>query len=275
MPNVLPSCGWRSRNKRASLTAFACAAAVLLPCAMRAQTAPKSSAPAAAAKTQRFDPHDLSGVWDHSGAVPSDPAPAMTPWGQEKFNLTKPSFGPRAVPPVFGNDPVGKCDPQGFPRISVLENPQPLEFIQTKDRLFEFIEWNHIWRTIWIDGRELPKDHDPMWLGYSVGKWEGDTLVVDTVAMDDRTWLDHLGHVHSEDMRVRERYHRLDRNTLEFTMTIEDPKTYVQPWVIIKPVRLTLNPTHELDEIICAPSDEEIFNDTIRNPAGGVTAPKQ
>ena len=108
-------------------------------------------------------------------------------------------------------------------------------------RMLELFQYNRVWREIWTDGRELPKNvggraadaPDPRWYGYSVGQWDGDySFVVDTVGSDDRSWLDTAGHPHSVDMRVQERYTRLNHNTLEMTITIDDPKAYTKPFVI-------------------------------------------
>jgi len=238
-----------------------------------AQTSQKSATArqdSARASARAFDSHDLSGVWEHEGIggrIDSGPIAPMTPWGQAKFDAAKPGFGPRRVPPTEDNDPVLICDPQGFPRAMSLENPEPMEFIQIRGRILQFMEWNHNWRTIWIDGRNLPKDLEPTWYGYSVGKWEGDTLVVKTAGLDERTWLDPLGHPHSDALRVEEHYHRVNRNTMEFTMKVDDPKAYTGPWMLVKMKILKLNPKYEIQEAICAPSDEKAFNKDITIPA--------
>ena len=228
---------------------------------------PKVSAPA--------DPHDLSGVW-HQPMQKRDPTisnerPALTAWGQAKFNATKPGYGPRAIPPALGNDPLGNCDPPGMPRLLFLEDyPNDVEIVQLPDRVTQLFERGHYWRDIWTDGRQLPKDPDPRWLGYSVGKWDGDAFVVDSLGFDERTWLDRMGNVHSDEMRVQERYRRVNHDTLEVTITINDPKTYSKPWVSV-PKILSLNPKPEgLDELFCVPSEEQLFNRTVRDPAGGV-----
>lgn len=158
--------------------------------------------------------------------------------------------------------------------MNTLENPEPMEFVQVQGRVFQFIEWNHAWRTIWTDGRPLPKDHDALWYGYSIGRWDGNTFVVDTVAMNDSTWLDRFGDPHSDQLHVQERYQRLDHDTLNFSMIIDDPKTYTQTWAIVKDKKLKLDPTYELDEDVCAPSTEENFNEHVRDPAAGITEPK-
>lgn len=214
------------------------------------------------------DPHDLTGIWRGNAQTLSNMPPAMTAWGKEQFDAHIPSYGPRAVAPVKGNDPTGQCDPLGYPRI--LFFGRPFEIIQTKDRILQLYEWGRVLREIWADGRELPKDPDPKWLGNTaVGKWDGDSFVVDTVGFDERAWIDHFGNPHSEDMHLQERYHRLDRDTLEIVLTIDDPKTYTKSWASGKLV-FHLQPNDKIHEDFCVPSEEQSFNQGVRNPAGGV-----
>jgi hypothetical protein len=104
-------------------------------------------------------------------------------------------------------------------------------------------------RTVFTDGRPLPKDPNPTWLGYSVGRWEGDTLVVDTAGFNDRTWLDSAGHPQTESLRITERLRRRDFGHMEFQMTIDDPKVFTKPFTI-KMERL-LAPDTELLEDVC------------------------
>ena len=123
-------------------------------------------------------------------------------------NVYKPGDGPRKVPIGLVNDPLDSCDPAGFPR-NLLFELRPFQIVQTSNQYLILYQYQQVWRVIWKDGRELPKDPDPRWYGYSVGKWADDyTFVVETVGMDDRTWLDNAGDPHSGDMRVEERYHR-------------------------------------------------------------------
>jgi len=221
----------------------------------------------------RVDPRDLSGVWTRAGGGAGLVGnAAMTAAGQAKFLTNKPSFGPRMVPPAFGNDPMGKCDPIGLIRnISLEVAGRSFEFAELPDRVIQFFEWAHQYRTIWTDGRAFPKDPEPRWNGYSVGKWEGNTLVVDSMAFDERTWLDNLGHPHTSDMRVEERYTRTDRNTLTMNVTITDPAFYPQPIASgVTTFRLNPEKTEEDKlETFCVPSEEEAFNKSIRDPAGG------
>jgi len=257
------------RNRWITLVAFATAVFVCTPSAFaqgggRGNANPAPSVP--------HDPHDLSGVWSKRWRTLSlsETPPPFTPLGKQRFDANKPSYGPRAVPPALGNDPTGNCDPLGLVRNLLLEvSIYQMEIVPTPKRIMQFFEWAHSWREIWMDGRELPKDVDPTWMGYSVGKWEGDTLVVDSIGFDERTWLDHFGYPHSDEMRLQERYHRLDRDTLELTMTLTDPKMYTAPWVSEKKV-MRLVPDRELPELFCVPSEEQSFNRRVRNPAGGV-----
>jgi hypothetical protein len=218
------------------------------------------------------DPHDLSGTWNKTWRtleLTEDPPP-FTAWGKEQFDANKPGYGPRAVPPALGNDPTGNCDPLGLVRNLLLEvSIYQMEFLPTPKRVVQFFEWAHAYREIWTDGRELPANPEPSWMGYSVGRWEGDTFVVNSAGFDERTWLDHFGNPHSDQMRLEERYRRLDRDTLELTMTLTDPKTYTKPWVSEKKIH-RLVPNRDLPEIFCVPSEEQEFNRNVRDPAGGV-----
>jgi hypothetical protein len=218
---------------------------------------------------------DIFGIWgraDRLFTLSVDPPP-RTAWGEEKFNSYKPSYGPRAIPPALGNDPQGNCDPLGIPRTLFLENnPGAFEFIQVPGRVLQIFERHHVWREIWTDGRELPKDAEPRWMGYSVGRWEGDTFVVNSVGFDERTWLDHFGNPHSDEMRLEERYRRADANTMEFTLKIDDPKTYTRPWMSDKKI-VRLQPARAFEELFCVPSEEQAFNKRIRDPAGGIIRP--
>jgi hypothetical protein len=242
--------------------------------AQRGQRGQRGAAPATpAAPSAPHDPKDLSGVWTRQSRIltMSNEVPPMTPWGKEKFEATRPVYGPRAVP--GGNDPISNCDPMGIPRNLFLEvSIYPLEIVQTPKRTFQFFEWAHSFREIWTDGRKLPEKPDPRWMGYSVGRWEGDTFVVETIGMDDRTWLDHFGNPVSEDMHLVERYRRLDRDTLELNMTITAPMAYTKPWVSETKIMKLAPPDRELQELFCVPSEEMRFNELVRLPAAGKTA---
>src|SRR5713226_7136174 len=138
-----------------------------------------------------------------------------TPLGLEALKAHKPSGpGVRQVPAALANDPMDQCDPVGFPRMELYEL-RTIQLVQTANQVIYLNQYFGNWRIIWTDGRELPKDPDPRWNGYSVGKWVDDyTFVVQTVGLNPRTWLDHAGRPHSEDLRVEERFHRVDHENL-------------------------------------------------------------
>ena len=122
-----------------------------------------------------------------------------------------------------------RCLPPGVPRI--MFQTRPFEIVQTANRiLFLYEGGGHVWRQIWMDGRDHPKDPNPDWLGHSIGHWEGSTLVVDTVGFNDRTWLDDAGHPHSEQLHVIEKFTRLSTIKMKYEVTIDVPGDYTQPW---------------------------------------------
>ncbi len=243
------------------------AAAVALPAAARGQSSPqKESSKSVSAPVPK---HDLNGVWQLQANGSAQPIaadkdmPPMTPWAKARFDTEKPGYGVRGVP--GGNDPILQCDPIGFPRIMMM--PLPNELVQVPGRIFQFWEREHEWRSIWTDGRKLPKDPDPAWFGYAIGHWDGDdTLVVESAGFNDKTWLGATGYPHSDQMRITERYHRVDRDTIVYDMTITDPMAYTKP--VIAPQRiLKLKPHEEIEELPCVWSEENEFAQRIRNPA--------
>ena len=218
--------------------------------------------------------HDLSGVWMpysvHMDGIDEKLRPPLTPWGQARFDAAVPLVGPRAIAGKE-NNPALQCEPEAVPKSLVL--PNPFEIVQIPGRIFMFFEQYHLWRTIWADGRALPKDPDPTFLGYSVGKWEGDTFVVETTGMNDKPWVDSYGNPRSEQMRLTERYRRLDHDTLEMQIIMDDPKAYTKPWVN-PPQRFKLEPGWEIAEFFCVVDEENSYGDAVRKPAGVAPAPK-
>lgn len=212
---------------------------------------------------------DISGVWQlqtDGSAQPIAPdaaMPPMTPWAKAKFDLEKPGYGLRGA--AGGNDPILQCDPAGFPRIMLV--PTPNELVQVPRRILQFWEREHEWRSIWTDGRKLPEDPDPSWYGYAIGHWEGDsTLVVESTGYNGTTWLGATGYPHSEAMRITERYHRIDHDTIVYDMTIADPMAYTKP--VVAPQRIMkFKPHEEMEELPCVWSEENEFAQRIRNPA--------
>jgi hypothetical protein len=111
-------------------------------------------------------------------------------------------------------------------------------------------------RQIHTDGRPLPQDPDPAWLGYSVGRWEGDTLVVETIGFNNRTLLDLMGHPHSESLRVVERYHRRDFGHMDVEVTLDDPKMYTKPFSIKFTQKLLAD--SDILEAICSENEKDV-----------------
>jgi hypothetical protein len=244
---------------------------------MRAQTAPPQQPEAK--KNQKTVPaprRDLSGIW---GVEDSLRMEGISPAGVKShapftalgeniaYNVYKPGDGPRKVPIGLVNDPLDGCDPAGFPR-NLLFELRPFQVVQTPNKMLIMYQYQRVWRVIWTDGRELPKDPDPSWYGYSVGKWQDDyTFVVETVGADERTWLDNAGNPHSSEMRVEERYHRLNHDAVELTVKIDDPKIYTEPWLARDKFPLTLMPADtDIVEMICAPSEAEEYKKVMANP---------
>src|SRR2546429_2742710 len=135
----------------------------------------------------------------------------MTDEGENKFNGNKHGYGRalgspeaaahpeepigrrRAVPPVLGNDPSSECQPLGLTSLILISYADPFEFFTSGNRVIQHFEWTNEWREIWKDGRRLSQDPDvPRWNGYSVGRWEGDTFVINSNGFEPSTWLDHF-----------------------------------------------------------------------------------
>ena len=223
--------------------------------------------------------HDLSGTWagPRSGAGVPDlrrgEKPSLTPMGQDLFSANK-SLGDYS--PAATNDPfVRTCDPLGFPRAAI-DEIRGVSFARTADRIVVLYQFQQVWREIWMDGRELPKNAgaaekgapDARYFGYSVGHWEGDnTLVVDTTGLDDRTWIDRDGHPHTVGAHVQERYTRPDHNNLEVTITFDDAKIYTKPFSL-GTVYFKWIPNQIFDEKLCIPSETIEYLKSVGDPAG-------
>jgi hypothetical protein len=147
-----------------------------------------------------------------------------------------------------------RCLPFGVPLMDAA--PHPYKIIQAPGVILMLYEQNMDFRQIFVDGRKHPEDTQPSWLGYSIGKWDGDSLAVDTVGLNDKSWLDAFGHPHSEDMRVTERFHRSDFGHMEVQITVDDPKTYTKPFTIKLNVRLL--PDTDLIEHFCAENEQDL-----------------
>jgi hypothetical protein len=153
------------------------------------------------------------------------------------------------------DDPMALCLLTGVPRIQF--RPLPFEIVQLDDRVIILYEIHHAFRIIPTDGRPHPDDAEPSYLGESVGHWEGDTLVVDVRSFNDKTWLTGVGTIHTEDLRVVERYTRDSEDTIRYEATIEDPGVLTRPWQIRETFRL--RPDERLREYECIENNEDLL----------------
>jgi hypothetical protein len=244
---------------------LAAAAALALSPAVSAQTGQQQGSAKPAAASAPAPEHDLSGVWTmhalpsqrrYIGATYTAEPPEMTPWGTEKYNANKPSNGPRTHSLKDTDDPVLKqCLPPGTPRIYL--QPFPFQMVQTPKEIVMIYEYDHTVRQIFLDGRKHPDDVLPTYMGHSIGKWEGDTLVVDTVGFNEKTWLDRDGHPHSDQLHVIERFHRVDFDNMTIDLNIQDPKALAKPWV--SQLSVQLRPNWDIMELVC--TDNAAFED--------------
>jgi hypothetical protein len=155
------------------------------------------------------------------------------------------------------DDPEGYCLPPGIPRM--MNTPFPMQMYQLPDRILQVYEGGaHMWRVIYMDGRPHPKGDalNPTYLGHSVGHWDGDTLVVDAVGFNERTWLDAAGHRHTEQLHVIERFTRINENILHYQATIDDPGAYSKPWTV--GWKIAWMPGMEPLEYVCQEDNKDV-----------------
>jgi hypothetical protein len=202
---------------------------------------------------------DLSGVWLGGGANDGDISRGLKP-GEEVKML--PWAADLVKSRQSKDDPEANCMPAGIPRSS----PYPWRILQTPTHYYIVFEGNiHSFRQIFMDGRKHPADPNPTWYGHSVGHWEGDTLVIDTVGFNDRFWFDYVGHPHTESLHTIERYRRTDAGHLSIEVTIDDPKTYQKPFTTQGRANLMVG--QELLEYICQEDNFDLQH--LSGPAQG------
>ncbi|HEX4134090.1 MAG TPA: hypothetical protein VHY84_05660 [Bryobacteraceae bacterium] len=218
---------------------------------------------------------DLSGVWDR-GTVPgvsmqstvqpggfgSTPPPGPRPFQD------LPSLFPDGLPlqpwaaelrkQRFAENSKGHPDAHCLPLhpVQLHSHPQPRKIMQTSGEVVIVYEANDGLRQIFTDGRPLPVDPEPWWFGYSVGKWDGDTLVVDTIGFRDMMWIDEQGTPITTSGRIHERFRRVNYGTLEIEVTVDDPRTFTKPWTFKLNQRLM--PDTELIEFVCAENNRSL-----------------
>lgn len=192
---------------------------------------------------------DHSGIWGMLRAENANPnfnllprgteAP-MQPWAAELYKRRVDTFG--------YDRPMTMCMPHGVP--DALTSPYPFKIIQTPAVTVHLYEEFTKYRQIHTDGRQLPVDPNPVYYGYSIGRWEGDTFVVETAGFKEGSWLDNDGHPHTDALRTTERFRRTNVGSMDVVVTIDDPKAYSRPWTA-QTIRLALQPDTELLEHLC------------------------
>jgi hypothetical protein len=221
------------------------AAVLTFPFVASGQTRPQASP---AKKRAASATPDFSGVWFideyHRNLLPNEDPP-FQPWAEERFK--KNNYENTHRSPDGGPDPTERCIPPGVPR--TMGQPFPWEIVQTRDRIIMIFEYQSLVRQIFTDGRGHPKDLELTYMGNAIGKFEGDTLVVDTVGLNDKTWLDPMGLPHSDAMHVIERFRRVDHDTLAVEITIDDPKAYTKTWTAQRIFKL--KPEWQISEYVC------------------------
>jgi hypothetical protein len=148
--------------------------------------------------------------------------------------------------------PPSECLPAGLPEALFV---YAFKMVQTRQEIVMLPEDGDPPRQIYMDGRPLPKDPQPAWMGYSVGRWQGDTLVVETTGFNERSWLDGEGHPLSESMRITERYHRRDFGHMDLELTFDDPKYYIRPFTVR--TGLNLQPDSDVLEFVCNENEKD------------------
>jgi hypothetical protein len=193
---------------------------------------------------------DFSGVWEHQNArttayyLDGIDIP-WQPWAKKLFdqNTADNQF----------NNPESRCLPRGVPKADAFDVHK---IVQTPDLMVILYEYQTTFRQIFLDGRELPKDPNPTWAGYSSGHWEGDTLVVESTGFNGKAWLSGRGNPTSDAMHLTERFHRRDFGHMDIQLTFNDPKAYTKPWTAqLHPV---LIPDTELMEFACSENERDL-----------------
>jgi hypothetical protein len=200
---------------------------------------------------------DFSGVWEPAankwlrnlGADLKPEDIPFQPWAKTVYDE-------RAAGLHWREEPDANCLPQGVPKI--LLAPAPWRVVQTPKYIVFVHEAFNLWRQVFMDGRELAVNDDttPTWMGYSVGKWDGDTLVVETRGFNGKVWLDQLGKPSTEALHVTEKFKRKDFGHMDIEITIDDPKAYTKPWTVDVGARLL--PNSELLEFICLENEKDV-----------------
>lgn len=266
------------RNRLFSL-AVTLVAIIALASFGRAQT---TAAPSGAKKAATNGPvPDLTGDWnsgagaswnpaDRGGKLLEDGTPYQ-PWALAKLKSERPGFGANATFENTTDPNIISCDPEGLPRIFFV--PAKFRFVQTPDVVYILFEFGPTWIPVWLD-RKHSDDPDPTWWGESIGQYEnGDTLVVDTVGFNDKTWLDQIGRPHSEKLHLIQRFKRVDKTHLRLDITFDDPGAYTKSWTGQKTFTLS-NAGFARYLWVCSIATNKAFDEKVEKPTVSPAAPR-
>jgi hypothetical protein len=244
------------------LLTTAALAVLLAPWRVQAQArsqGPTGSAPPASGSSAEVprlpDGHpDLNGVWQ----IPYTPDMSRQLGGKLPYTARGEVGFKNYDPAQF--DYTGHCLPPGLTR--AINTPDPIQISQTKDNVAIMFEAFSAFVNIHTDGRPHPKNPEPTWFGNSVGRWEGDTLVIDSIGFNDKTRLDTIGHVHSDQLHVVQRLTRTDATHIAFEITVEDPVMYTEPFKNTR--TFTLKPGWDLMEYSCEENNKDFIEGHIK-----------
>jgi hypothetical protein len=220
-------------------------AVLTFPLALLAQT---GQPPRPAKARSASSAPDFSGVWfidEYKRTILPNEDPPLQPWAEAFFKQR--IYDNTHHDPDVGVDPTERCIPPGIPR--TMFQPFPWEIVQARDRIVIIYEYQSLVRQIFMDGRRHPSDLEPTYMGHAIGKFEGDTLIIDTVGFNDKTWLDPRGLPHTDALHVIERMRRVNHDTLEDRYTIDDSKAYTKPWTATRIFKL--KPEWQIKEYVC------------------------
>jgi len=237
---------------------------------------PQSGSPEAYVPPRTADGQpDLQGIWQALNTAAWDVqdhrASAGVPAGQGVVDGNEIPYQPWAAARKRENyenrltaDPERQCYMPGVPRITYM--PYPFQILQFSDRILILYEYLHVTRTVYMDGSPHPEGHIDFWMGDSRGRWEGDTLVVDVIHFNDRTWFDRAGNFHSDALRVVERYTPATPYHLDYEAAIEDPNVFERPWTMRMPLYRRMDEGAQVMEFRCLEFVEPLLLGSLSRP---------